>query len=120
MPNHVMNVLEFSGDAGKIKEMREKIKNDKFGLFPFGYYIKTSESILKTAAFHITADKSCFIKAAVSEICFAHIAVFKGSIRYRCFFSHCGLGVVGGYLLRSAAILFFTKYRRHATYQKAK
>ena len=32
MPNHVMNVLEFSGDAGKIREMREKIKNDKFGL----------------------------------------------------------------------------------------
>ncbi len=32
MPNHIKNTLSFSGDPKKISEMREKIKNDKFGL----------------------------------------------------------------------------------------
>ena len=49
MPNHVMNVLEFSGDAGKIREMREKIKNDKFGLgtIDFEKIIPMPESIYR-------------------------------------------------------------------------
>ena len=32
MPNHVMNMLTFSGDAKRISEMKEKIKNDEYGL----------------------------------------------------------------------------------------
>lgn len=31
MPNHVMNTLTFSGDRGRISEMKEKIKNDEYG-----------------------------------------------------------------------------------------
>ena len=44
-----MNVLEFSGDAGKISEMREKIKNDKFGLgtIDFEKIIPMPESIYR-------------------------------------------------------------------------
>ena len=32
MPNHVKNTLSFSGDPKKISEMKEKIKNDEYGL----------------------------------------------------------------------------------------
>ena len=32
MPNHVMNTLAFSGDAKRIREMKEKIKSDEYGL----------------------------------------------------------------------------------------
>ena len=32
MSNHVKNTLSFSGDPKKISEMKEKIKNDEYGL----------------------------------------------------------------------------------------
>ena len=32
MPNHVKNTLSFSGDPKKISEMKEKIKNDEYGI----------------------------------------------------------------------------------------
>ena len=32
MPNHVKNTLSFSGDPKRISEMKEKIKNDEYGL----------------------------------------------------------------------------------------
>ena len=32
MPNHVTNIIEYSGDEKAIKKMLESIKNDTFGI----------------------------------------------------------------------------------------
>ena len=49
MPNHVKNTLTFSGDAERISEMKEKIKNDEYGIgtIDFEKIIPMPESIYR-------------------------------------------------------------------------
>lgn len=47
MPNHVTNILTFSGDENQINELLERIKNDKFGIgtISFNKIIPMPESL---------------------------------------------------------------------------